>query len=188
MALTPSNMLALGTEALDFTLLNPITDEQQSLDHLKSRIATVIVFMCNHCPYVIHIQDKLAEVAKTYQDKGVSFIGINANDAEHYPDDSPEKMKEAVKNIGYTFPYLFDDTQAIAKAYQAACTPDFFVFDGEMKLVYRGQFDDSRPGNDEPITGADLTLALDALLAGKPVSNHQKPSMGCNIKWKAGTR
>ena len=142
--------------------------------------------MCNHCPYVKHVAAGLAELAKEYQRRGVAVVGINSNDVDAYPDDSPAKMAEEVKLRGYTFPYLYDETQAVAKAYRAACTPDFYVFDRQRKLVYRGQMDSSRPGSDVPVTGEDLRAALDAVLAGQPVSANQKPSLGCNIKWKPG--
>ncbi len=184
MAKTPSNMIPLGYKAPDFDLLNPTLEKHQSLDELKSSLATVIMFICNHCPFVIHINKKLADVAKTYQSKGISFIGINSNDYEQYPDDSPEKMIIQSEKCGYPFPYLLDKTQEVAKAYQAACTPDFYVFDKDLKCVYRGQFDDSRPGSNVAVTGKDLTNALDAILENKAVVEEQYPSMGCNIKWK----
>ena len=148
--------------------------------------AVLVIFMCNHCPYVKHVAAGLAELAKEYQRRGVAVVGINANDVDTYPDDSPAKMAEEVKARGYTFPYLYDATQGVAKAYRAACTPDFYVFDRERKLVYRGQMDSSRPGSGVPVTGEDLRAALDAVLAGQPVSANQKPSLGCNIKWKPG--
>jgi peroxiredoxin len=185
MALTPSTMLPLGTTAPDFTL--PDTNGKTvSLDDFKSAPALVVIFMCNHCPYVIHIRSGLAQFARDYAPKGAAIIGINANDVANYPEDSPARMKEEVKSAGYIFPYLYDGTQAVAKAYRAACTPDIYLFDKDRKLVYRGQFDDSRPGNGVPVTGKDLRAALDSVLAGQPVSPTQKASMGCNIKWKAG--
>ena len=184
MAATPSKMLPLGTKAINFNLLNPVTGSYQSLDELKSDKATVIAFICNHCPYVIHINPKFAEIADIYTAQGVSFIAINSNDVENYPSDSPENMVKTAKKEGYNFPYLYDETQEVAKSFQAACTPDLYVFDGEMSLVYRGQFDSSRPGNAFPVTGDDLTSALDAIIEGKPVNSVQKASMGCNIKWK----
>jgi thiol-disulfide isomerase/thioredoxin len=155
-----------------------------SLEGLKSDRATVVMFICNHCPYVKHVQEELVRLAEDYRPKGVSFIAISSNDAEQYPEDGPENMKKVAQRMGYPFPYLYDETQEVAKAYKAACTPDFYVFDGDMELVYRGQLDDSRPGNAIPITGADLRGALDNLLRGQPVEEDQKPSMGCNIKWK----
>ena len=187
MALTPSTMLDLGTAAPDFRLPDT-TGKTISLADFEGAPATLVMFICNHCPYVIHLRSELAKFAREYQSKGVAIIAINSNDAASYPADSPEKMKEEARLAGYTFPYLFDETQQVAKAYRAACTPDFFLFDQNLKLVYRGQFDDSRPrvANPAPITGKDLRSAIDAVLAGKPVMSEQKPSMGCNIKWKAG--
>jgi peroxiredoxin len=184
MALTPSTMLPLGTAAPDFQL--PDTNGKTiSLADFKGAQALLVVFMCNHCPYVIHIRAGLAQLANDYSPRGVGIAGINSNDAKNYPDDSPAKMKAEVKNAGYIFPYLYDETQAVAKSYRAACTPDFFLFDRGRRLVYRGQFDASRPGNGIPVTGKDLRAALDAVLAGKPTSEFQTPSIGCNIKWKA---
>jgi len=185
MALTPSTMLPLGTPAPAFSL--PDTNGKNvSLAEFKNATALLVVFMCNHCPYVVHIRPGLAQLAKDYAAKNVAVVGINANDVKNYPADSPAKMKDEVKHAGYTFPYLYDESQAVAKAYRAACTPDFFLFDRGRRLVYRGQFDASRPGNGVPVTGKDLRAAIDAVLAGKPTSEFQTPSMGCNIKWKAG--
>jgi thiol-disulfide isomerase/thioredoxin len=184
MAETPSSMLPLGTTAPNFKLLDTISSKVESLQTLKSDKATVIMFICNHCPYVKHIQRKLVEVAKTYQAKGVSFIAISANDVKTYPGDSPEKMRLEAEQNGYTFPYLYDETQTVAKDYQAACTPDFYVFDGKLSCIYRGRFDESTPGNGKPATGKDLCDALDNLLSGSLVNTEQKPSIGCNIKWK----
>ena len=185
MALTPSTMLPLGTTAPDFQL--PDTNGKMvSLADFKGAPALLVLFICNHCPYVKHIRAELAELGRNYQAKGVAIVAISSNDAKNYPDDSPEKMKQEVKSAGYTFPYLYDETQAVAKAYRAACTPDIFLFDKNQKLVYRGQLDSSRPGNDVPVTGEDLRAALDAVLAGTPVSENQTPSIGCNIKWKSG--
>ncbi len=185
MARTPSTMLALGTPAPDFRL--PDTQGRlRSLDDFKDAPALLLVFMCNHCPYVIHLRAALAAFAEGYQAKGLAVVGINANDATRYPDDSQEKMVDEVSLAGYTFPYLFDETQQVAKAYHAACTPDFFLFDKERKLVYRGQFDDSRPGSEIPVSGQDLRAAADAVLADRAVGDEQKPSLGCNIKWKPG--
>ncbi|MEN8216567.1 MAG: thioredoxin family protein [Pseudomonadota bacterium] len=181
MARTPSNMMPLGTIAPDFTLPNTVTGETATLSALKSDIATVIMFICNHCPYVKHVQGELVKLANDYQAKGIAFIAISANDVVNYPEDSPEKMKE----VGYPFSYLYDETQEVAKAYQAACTPDFYIFDKDLKCVYRGQLDDARPKNDVPVTGKDIRAALDAILAEEPVNPDQKPSIGCNIKWKA---
>ncbi len=185
MALTPSTMLPLGTTAPDFQLPDT-TGKIVSLADFKNAPALLVIFMCNHCPYVIHIRNGLAKFARDYAPKHAGIVGINANDVKNYPADSPAKMKEEVKSVGYIFPYLYDETQAVAKAYRAACTPDIFLFDQNRKLVYRGQFDDSRPGNGLPVTGKDLRAALDTVLAGKPVSENQKASIGCNIKWKAG--
>ncbi len=185
MAETPSTMLAIGTVAPHFNLADT-EGEQVSLDDFKDAPALLVAFICNHCPYVKHVRSKFAEVARDYQARGVAVVGISSNDAESYSDDSPEAMAEEVKLAGYTFPYLYDETQEVAKAYQAACTPDFFLFDRDRRLVYRGQFDDSRPGNGRPVTGKDLTAAVDAVLKGKPVASQQRPSVGCNIKWKRG--
>jgi peroxiredoxin len=185
MALTPSTMLPLGTQAPGFRLRD--TDGRiVTLDDFTDAPALLVVFLCNHCPYVQHIRDHLAALVKDYQGKGVSTVGINSNDAVNYPDDGPEMMVREKAALGYTFPYLYDETQEVAKAYRAACTPDFYVFDKSQKLVYRGQLDGSRPGNAIPVTGKDLRAALDAVLSGRPVSDDQRPSMGCNIKWKRG--
>ncbi|ADJ28879.1 thioredoxin family protein [Nitrosococcus watsonii] len=186
MARTESIMLDLGTQAPDFQLLEPATGRTVSLADFKGASGLLIIFMCNHCPYVKHISTALSQFAREYQPKGLAIAGISVNDVENYPDDSPEKMAEEVEAQGYIFPYLYDETQEIAKAYKAACTPDFFLFDKNHKLVYRGQFDASRPGNDAPIAGEDLRAAADAVLAGQPISGEQRPSMGCNIKWKPG--
>lgn len=185
MALTPSTMLPLGTAAPDFKL--PDADGKTvALADFKGRPALLVIFMCNHCPYVKHIRAGLAQLARDYLPRGVALVGINANDAANYPEDSPARMKEEVKSAGYLFPYLHDETQAVARAYRAACTPDVYLFDQSRRLVYRGQFDDSRPGNGIPVTGKDLRAALDSVLAGQPVAPDQKPGIGCNIKWKAG--
>jgi peroxiredoxin len=185
MALTPSTMLPLGMTAPDFKL--PDTDGKiVSLADFKDKTALAVIFMCNHCPYVIHIRSGLAQLARDYTLRGVAIVGINSNDVKNYPADSPAKMKDEVKTVGYTFPYLYDETQSVAKSYRAACTPDIFLFDRGRRLVYRGQFDASRPGNGIPVTGKDLRAALDAVLAGKPASEPQAASIGCNIKWKAG--
>lgn len=194
MALTPSTMLKLGSPAPDFSL--PDTEDNTvSLDDFKDTKALLIMFICNHCPFVIHLADELARVGKDYQPKGVAVVAVSANDIQTHPADSPVKMKEEKAARGYTFPYLYDETQAVAKAYTAACTPDFFLFDAEKKLVYRGQLDDTRParissGNydseQSPANGVDLRRALDAVLSGGTVLDKQIPSMGCNIKWKSG--
>ncbi len=178
-------MLPLGTTAPDFKL--PDTNGKTvSLADFKDQPALLVLFICNHCPYVKHIRAGLAQLARDYLPRGVAIVGINSNDVANYPDDSPARMKAEVKSAGYLFPYLYDETQAVAKAYRAACTPDIYLFDKGRKLVYRGQLDDSRPGNGIPVTGKDLRAALDAVLAGHPVSPKQQASMGCNIKWKAG--
>lgn len=184
MVLTPSNMLPLGSKAPDFRLKCAVSEKEYSLEELKSDTATVIMFICNHCPYVKHVQEGLVELANDYIAKGVSFIAINSNDVEKYPADSPANMKIVAESLGYPFPYLFDETQEVAKAYDAACTPDFYIFDRELKCVYRGQMDDSRPGNGIPVTGKHIRKALDDILEGKPVKEEQIPSIGCNIKWK----
>jgi peroxiredoxin len=186
MVRTVSTMLELGVQAPDFQLPEPATGRTVSLEDFKEAPALLVIFMCNHCPYVKHIRGALADFAREYQPKGLAIIGINANDVQNYPDDSPEKMVEEVKSQDYTFPYLYDETQAVAKAYKAACTPDFFLFNKDQKLVYRGQFDDSRPGNNLPVTGKDLRSAVEAVLNGQAISSEQRPSMGCNIKWKPG--
>ncbi|MBN2375944.1 MAG: thioredoxin family protein [Sedimentisphaerales bacterium] len=181
---TRSNMLALGTRAPEFQLPD-INGRMVGLADFAGAPAVLVIFMCNHCPYVIHVREKLVELAKEYQSRGVAVVAINSNDVENYPDDSPEKMKQDAEKFGYTFDYLFDETQQVARAYLAACTPDFFLFDAECKLIYRGQMDDSRPGSEIPVTGADLCAAMDAVLQGQTVATEQKPSMGCNIKWKS---
>jgi peroxiredoxin len=181
-----STMLALGTKAPDFQLPDLNGKGRVSLSDFKGAQALLILFICNHCPYVKHIRGGLAQLARDYRPRGVAIAGISSNDATNYPADSPERMAEEARAAGYTFPYLYDETQAVAKAYRAACTPDIYVFDKDQRLVYRGQFDDSRPGNNVVVTGKDLRAALDAVLAGKPVPPNQKPSIGCNIKWKPG--
>jgi len=186
MARTPSTMLALGTVAPGFALPDPATGKIVSLDDYPTAKGYWISFICNHCPFVQAIRHEFARAGREYAAKGIVVIAINANDAATHPEDSPEAMKDESRRFGYTFPYLHDETQQVAQAYRAACTPDFFVFDADRKLVYRGQFDGVRPGNDVPVTGSDLRAALDALLAGRPVSTEQKPSLGCNIKWREG--
>ncbi len=185
MAATPSNMVPLGTKAPAFELYDTVSDSMKSLEQLGKGPATVIMFICNHCPYVKHLNKGLVGMAHDYLPKGVSFVAISANDAVKYPADAPSKMKETAVAEGYPFPYLYDETQAVARAYEAACTPDFYLFDKDLALVYRGQFDSSRPGNGLPVTGSDLRHALDCVLAGTPVPENQTPSIGCNIKWKA---
>lgn len=185
MVMTRSRMLPLGTVAPTFTLPdaqgNPV-----SLDDFTDAKAYVVVFMCNHCPYVRHLRGALAKLGEDCTSKGVAMVGINSNNFDQYPDDTPERMRSEAQTYGYGFPYLVDEDQSVAKAYHAACTPDFFVFDGDKKLVYRGQFDDSRPGNDVEVTGKDVYGAIGAVLEGKAVSETQVPSLGCNIKWKPG--
>jgi peroxiredoxin len=181
---TPSTMIPLGTKAPSFKLPDTVSGKTLSLEDLKSNTATVVMFISNHCPYVKHVRNELVKIAKEYQPKKINFIAICSNDAKSYPEDSPKRMKEVAIELGFPFPYLYDETQEVAKAYQAACTPDFYIFDKNLKCVYRGQMDDARPGNKMPVTGKDLSKALDNILAGKAVDPNQKPSMGCNIKWK----
>lgn len=185
MVAVPSTMLELGTRAPDFAL--PDTDGRTvSLAELRGAPALLVMFICNHCPYVRHLRTAFAELGREYQARGVAVVGIMSNDVERYPADHPDRMREERADAGWTFPYLYDATQQVALAYRAACTPDFFLFDGEQRLVYRGQFDDSRPRNELPVTGRDLRAALDAVLDGRPVAEEQTPSIGCNIKWKPG--
>lgn len=184
MVATPSNMLPLGSRASDFVLIDTRTNQLVSLEKMKSAIATVIMFLSNHCPYVKHVQAKIVELADTYQSQGIQFIAISSNDKEKYPADGPEKMKLEAEAFHYSFPYLYDETQEVAKAYKAACTPDFYIFDKDLLCVYRGCLDESTPGNNKPVTGSHLQNALENILAGQPVSAEQKPSLGCNIKWK----
>jgi peroxiredoxin len=184
MAATESQMIELGTIAPDFELLDTVSRTKKSLDDLKSEKATLVMFICNHCPFVKHINKALADLGRDYVDQGVSIIAISSNDVDKYPEDSPEKMTKNAKENNWNFPYLYDETQEVAKAYGAECTPDFFLFDSEDKLVYRGQLDDSRPNNGIPVTGKDLRAAIEAILDRKQVPALQKPSIGCNIKWK----
>jgi peroxiredoxin len=185
MAMTASTMLPLGTQAPPFRLPDT-TGRMVSLEDLDGAPALLVMFICNHCPYVKHVRNGLTKLAKDYQAKGVAVVAISSNDVAAYPDDSPEKMREEAQAAGYTFPYLYDETQEVAKAYRAACTPDFYVFDGQRRLVYRGQMDDSRPNSGRPVTGTDLRAALKAVLAGHAAPEEQIPSAGCNIKWKPG--
>lgn len=182
MALTESTMLPLGTKAPNFHIKDTVSGNYYSLDDLKSEKATVIMFICNHCPFVIHVNPELVRMANEYKSKGVSFIAISSNNVETHPEDSPDKMSLVAKVLRFPFPYLYDKRQEVAKAYDAACTPDFYVFDGNLKLAYRGRLDDSRPGNDTPLTGTDLRAAIDGVLNGTSIEK-QYPSMGCNIKW-----
>jgi peroxiredoxin len=186
MAQTPSTMLELGTVAPDFSLPNPASGQRVAMEDFNDAPALLVIFICNHCPFVIHIREALVEFAREYQPRGLAIVAISANDAVNFPDDGPEKMAEAVRTVGYPFPYLYDESQQVAKAYRAACTPDLYLFDADRRLVYRGQFDASRPSNGIPVTGADLRAAVDALLAGRAIPADQAPSIGCNIKWKPG--
>lgn len=183
MALVYSSMMELGTQAPDFELLDTISGKVLSLHSLKSESATVVMFICNHCPFVVHINSKLVEVAKRYQAKGIQFIAINSNSIETHPQDGPQFMPQHAKNVGYSFPYFFDETQQVAKAYGAECTPDFFVFDKNLKCTYRGRFDETRPNMGQS-TGKDLSETLEAMLTSREVNKNQLPSMGCNIKWR----
>ncbi|HLF63014.1 MAG TPA: thioredoxin family protein [Saprospiraceae bacterium] len=184
MAFAESNMLPLGTLAPYFELPDTVSGKVLTLDQLQSDQATVIIFLCNHCPYVMHVNPELVRLSREYLLKGVAFIAISSNDVSRYPEDGPVKMKEVATNLGYPFPYLYDETQEVARAYDAACTPDIYVFDGDLKLAYRGRLDDSRPRNDKPLTGGDLRAALDAVLIGRSPDATQYPSGGCSIKWK----
>ncbi len=184
MALTPSNMIPLGTLAPGFTLPDTVTGNSFSLQNLKGEKATVVMFLSNHCPYVKHVNSELVKMSNEYLPKGVKFIAISSNDVVSHPDDAPDRMRETAQQLGYPFPYLYDESQQVAKAYDAACTPDFYIFDKDLKLVYRGQLDDSRPSNQVPLTGKDMRAALDNILSGKEVSPYQRPGIGCNIKWR----
>lgn len=181
-----SVMLPLGTEAPAFQLRDVVTDKMVSLDSFAGKSALLVMFLCRHCPYVQHVQNEIAKIGRDYADTGLGIIGISSNDPVSYPDDAPERLKDMARRLGFRFPFCFDETQEAAKAYKAACTPDFYLFDGRRRLVYRGQLDDGRPGNNKPVTGRDLRAAVDAVLAGKPVDSNQKPSIGCSIKWKPG--
>ena len=183
MARTPSNMVNLGTLAPNFKLLNTINNEPVISDNYFNKNGTIIMFICNHCPFVIHVLDEIVSITKKY-DNEISFIAISSNDIVNYPEDSPELMKKLAEEKKFNFPYLYDETQEVAKKYDAACTPDFFVYNSDKQLVYRGQLDDSRPGNDIPVTGHDLRKAIDSLINGEEIDKNQKPSIGCNIKWK----
>ncbi|MBK1987862.1 thioredoxin family protein [Sphaerospermopsis aphanizomenoides BCCUSP55] len=186
MVLTASTMLPIGTKAPDFHLPEVVSGEIISLDAFADKKALLFMFICRHCPFVKHIQTELAQLGKDYFNTDLGIVGISANDAQNYPNDAPESLKEMSIELGFNFPLCYDETQATAKAYTAACTPDFFLFDHQRKLVYRGQLDDSRPSNKKPVTGADLRAAIEAVLADQPVTSEQKPSVGCNIKWKPG--
>lgn len=184
MARTESAMIELGTEAPAFALEDVVTTRRISIDQVRGDHGLLVMFICRHCPFVKHVEKELAALAKEYSGKGVGVVAISSNDADCYSEDSPPALRMQAEKLGFTFPYLFDESQEVAHAYNATCTPDFFLFDGDLKLVYRGQLDDSRPGNGVPVTGKDLRGALDALLAGQPVSAEQRPSLGCSIKWK----
>lgn len=184
MARTPSNMMPLGTVAPDFNLLDVVSGKNLSVDDVMGEKGLVVMFICVHCPYVIHLQEEIAFVAEKYQHRGIGFVAISSNDIDGYPQDAPEFMKEQAEDQDFSFPYLFDADQSVAKAYDAACTPDFYLFDAEKKLVYRGRFDAATPGNTEPVTGDELRDAMDCLISGEPISDDQRPSIGCNIKWK----
>ncbi len=186
MALTPSTMLPIGTKAPDFTLPDVVSGTMTSLATFAGKPALLVMFICRHCPYVVHVRQELARLGKDYAGKAIGIVAISANDAVGYPDDAPEQLKAMAQEIGFTFPFCYDESQQTAKAYTAACTPDFFLFDAQRRLVYRGQLDDSRPGNGKPLNGKDLRAAIDAVLTGKPVNPTQQPSIGCNIKWKKG--
>jgi len=183
MALTESTMLQLGTTAPAFTLPDVVTGKSVSSDNLRGK-PLLVMFICTHCPYVKHIEQGLAALGNDYAGKPINIVAISSNDADNYPDDSPAGLKAQALRLGFRFPYLYDETQQVARAYKAACTPDLFLFDADLKLVYRGQFDTSRPGNGRPVTGEDLRAAVDAVIAGEPVTQDQRPSIGCNIKWK----
>lgn len=184
MSNTPSNMLPLGTTAPEFNLLDTVSQKNISINDIKGNIGTLIMFICNHCPFVLHVNNQLVRLGNDYQNKGIGFVAISSNDVYNFPQDSPELMQKTAKELGYPFPYLYDETQEIAKAYDAACTPDFYIFDANLKLVYRGQLDDSRPSLDIPVTGKDIRNALNALINGQVINQKQVPSLGCNIKWK----
>lgn len=186
MARTESTMLELGSLAPDFNLPEPLTGENRTLNELKGNKGTLVVFMCNHCPYVLHILPTFVQMATAYQSRDINVVAISSNDIVNYGDDSPENMAALTKEYNVEFPYLYDESQMVAKAYQAACTPDFYLFDDALKLVYRGQFDGSRPGNDIAVSGEDLSAAVTALAEGRSISAEQVPSLGCNVKWKAG--
>ena len=185
MALTETRKIALGFDAPKFSLLDVVRNEHRQLKDLKGEKATVVMFICNHCPYVIHVREQLVKLANYYRLKGIGFIATSSNDVENYPQDSPEEMRKLADEMGFPFPYLFDETQEVAKAYQAECTPDFMVFDSSLKCIYRGRLDDSTPGNGRPVTGSDLRTVLNDVLEGNRLRGEQFPSMGCNIKWKA---
>lgn len=184
MALTPSNIFTTGTKAPDFKLLDTVSDKSLSLNDVSGKKGTAILFICNHCPFVIHVNEELVRLANDFTSKGIGFVAISSNDVDNYPQDAPEHMKTLAKEVSYPFPYLYDESQAVAKNYDAACTPDFYIFDEHLKAVYHGQLDASRPGNNIPVTGEDMRNALNNLIDNKPPLENQKPSIGCGIKWK----
>ena len=184
MARTPSTMVTLGTKAPDFLLPDTISGKQLSLYNIKGETATMIMFICNHCPFVKHVNEELVKLGNDYKNKGIGFVAISSNDIINHPNDSPGLMTQVARQLKYPFPYLYDESQETAKAYDAACTPDFFIYDKDLRLVYRGQLDDSRPGNEIPVTGKDIRRALDCLINNEPLPQKQRPSIGCNIKWK----
>jgi thiol-disulfide isomerase/thioredoxin len=181
---TPSSMIPLGSKAPSFELMDTVTHRMVTLQDCRSPIATVIMFISNHCPYVKHIQEKLVQIADHYQAKGIHFVAISSNDVKNFPADSPQNMKKEAETFHYSFPYLYDESQSVAKSYRATCTPDFYIFDKTLSCVYRGRFDEATPGNQKPVTGKDLSTALDCLLAKQPIPDNQQPSLGCNIKWR----
>ena len=181
-----SMMVSLGTSAPAFALRDVVSGQVYQLDSFAGKSALLVMFLCRHCPYVLHVQEEIAKLGRDYEPSGLGIIGISSNDPGHYPDDAPERLKEMALRLAFRFPFCFDETQEVAKAYRAACTPDFYLFDKERRLVYRGQLDDSRPGSSKPVTGRDLRAAIDALLGGKSIESHQKASIGCSIKWKPG--
>ncbi len=184
MVLTPSTMLPLGSSAPDFVLPDVVSGETVTLDNFAGKEALLVMFICRHCPFVIHVQEELARLGSDYQGKSVGILAISSNDVQTHPEDAPSNLQAMAEELNFSFPYCYDETQQVARTYQAACTPDFFLFNGRRELVYRGQLDESRPGNDKPVTGRDLRSAMDAILSGIPVSSDQTPSVGCNIKWK----
>ena len=181
-----SVMLSLGTSAPPFALRDVVSGQTYQLDSFASKSALLVMFLCRHCPYVVHVQDEITRLGRDYESSGLGIVGISSNDPGHYPDDAPERLKEMAQRLGFRFPFCFDEAQDVARAYKAACTPDFYLFDKARRLAYRGQLDDSRPGTSKPVTGRDLRTAIDAVLGGKPVDSNQKASVGCSIKWKPG--
>jgi len=183
----PSIMLPLGTPAPPFSLRDVVSGQVYTLDSFTGKTALLVMFICRHCPYVVHVEQEIAKIGHDYRNKNLGIVAISSNDPTQYPDDAPPRLKEMAERLGFTFPFCFDETQDVAKAYRAACTPDFYLFDRERRLVYRGQLDDSRPGSNKPVTGRDLRAAIEAVLAGKPIDGKQKASVGCSIKWRAGS-